>query len=178
MQKILGIKLEIIEELVKRFEGETQLRINRQTGAIVFDSKLLFDTDESDLKSSGKEFLDQFMPIYMSVLNDDRFRDMITEIIVEGHADKRGDYLHNLKLSQDRAYSVASYFLSEESDMFSGQELEHLREIVTANGRSFSVPVRNEDGTENLELSRRVEIQFRLTDEEMIRDLIAVVDVN
>ena len=175
MEKIIGVKKDIIQELIENFKGETQLKINPQTGAITFDSKLLFDFDKSVLKPEGKAFLDRFMPIYMSVLNDERFSDKISEIIVEGHADTQGTYLYNLKLSQERALSVASYFLSDTTKLFSEQELLHLREIVTANGRSFSVPILNPDGSVNPDLSRRVEIQFRLTDEEMINDLISIL---
>jgi len=175
LENILGIKREIIQELSEQFGNNAQLRINEQTGAIMFDSELLFDKDRAELKEAGKDFLRSFLPIYMNVLDSDQFRNMIAEIIIEGHADTRGTYLHNLELSQERALSVVSFFLSDESSLFPKAELERLRKIVTANGRSFSVPVLNADGTENLDLSRRVEIQFRLTDEQMIRDMASAI---
>ncbi|MBR6753527.1 MAG: hypothetical protein IKM05_05810 [Clostridia bacterium] len=42
---------------------------------------------------------------------------------------------------------------------------------MTAQGRSYSDPVYNPDGTVNMEASRRVEFKFRLKDEEMIAEM-------
>ena len=51
------------------------------------------------------------------------------------------------------------------------EELEKLREILTAKGRSYSDPIYNEDGTINMDASRRVEFKFRMKDSEMIDEI-------
>ena len=46
---------------------------------------------------------------------------------------------------------------------------------VTANGKSYSNPIYKEDGSVDLEASRRVEILFRLQDEEMIAEMMDIL---
>ena len=51
-----------------------------------------------------------------------------------------------------------------------------LRAVASATGRSYSSPVYKADGrTVDDEASRRVESQFRLKDEEMIREMIEIL---
>ena len=46
-----------------------------------------------------------------------------------------------------------------------------LKKLITANGRSYSAPIQNADGTINHERSRRVEIKFRLKEEEALQKI-------
>ena len=50
-----------------------------------------------------------------------------------------------------------------------------LQEKLTVNGHSMSNPILNEDGTVNMEASRRVEVKFRLKDEDMISEMSKIV---
>ena len=170
IDRIIGVKQEIIQALKEEFAKEDiDIAIDSETGAIIFDSQILYDTDKSELKKAGKQYLDRFLPVYVGVLFREEFKKDIAEIIIEGHADTRGGYMYNLGLSQDRAFSVAEYILSE-SKLGEEQQMQ-LRSIITANGRSYSHPIYNSDGTVNLDSSRRVEVKFRLKDDEMIREL-------
>ena len=47
---------------------------------------------------------------------------------------------------------------------------------MTANGRSYSNLIYDEDGKENQEASRRVEFKFRLKDEEMVEEMIKILN--
>ena len=47
---------------------------------------------------------------------------------------------------------------------------------MTANGRSWSDPVYNADGTVNADASRRVEFKFRLKDQEMIEEMSRILE--
>ena len=76
VSKIIGVKAEIIEDLRKELNN-VNLEIDGQTGAIQFDSEILFDTDKADLKTSGKKELDRFMKGYFKVLLNDKFRNHI-----------------------------------------------------------------------------------------------------
>lgn len=89
--------------------------------------------------------------------------------------DDRSDYLYNLELSQNRAFAVAQYCLDDKTTMFTGNKLEKVRSLVTANGRSFYELIYYDNGKVNRAASRRVEIQFRLKDDEMIQTLIETI---
>ena len=182
LEDIVGIRREIIEALSREFD-DTQLAVNQQTGAITLRSELLFDANSAELNTAGKEFLEEFFPKYVGILMGDEFRDYVAEIIIEGHTDTRRGYLFNLNLSQRRALAVAAYLLPDEEDIslhtlnaedsgiFSEEEKSMLRHIVTVNGRSWVDPVYDENHEVDLNASRRVEILFRLKDDEMIREM-------
>ena len=135
---------------------------------------ILYDRSAYKLKSDGRKFLDRFLPIYIGVLFGDDFREDIAEIIIEGHTDTESGYMYNLGLSQQRALSVVEYILSDSS--LSSSQKEQLRSIITANGRSFSNPVYNDKGKVDAARSRRVEVKFRLKDEEMILELQKILE--
>ncbi len=176
LDNIIGVRTELIEELREEF-GSSDLRVavDEKTGAITFDASILFDYNKSTLTASGKEFLAEFLPRYADVLLSPKYRDYISEILIEGHTDTEGDYLFNMELSQKRALSVAEYCLGDKSDILTPEQLEDLRSVISATGRSYSNPVYDENGEVDMEASRRVEFLFRLKDEEMIREMIEIL---
>ena len=174
LDQILGIRKSLVEELRKEF-SDTMLTVDAQSGAISFSTDLMFEYNSTVLQENGKTFLESFFPRYVEILMKDEFREYVSEIIIEGHADSKGSYLYNLELSQNRALAVASFFLSDTGDVFTSEERDLLRQIITANGRSWSHPILDENGKEDADASRRVEIQFRLKDEEMIRQMSEVL---
>ena len=176
MRQLIGIRTELVEALRQAFEGTAKVSVDSKTGAIMFDSSVLFDFNMSELRPEGEEFLKDFLPQYFNVLLSDEFRDYVSEIIIEGHTDDVGDYITNLELSQQRALAVATYCLEDESGIIDPGVTETLRDIVTANGRSYSNPIYSEDGTVNEEASRRVEIKFRLKEEEMVDEMMEILN--
>ena len=66
--------------------------------------------------------------------------------------------------------------MAGENSVLSESERKALQEVLTSSGKSFSNPVYNPDGTVDMEASRRVEILFRLKDEEMIREMIDILN--
>ena len=177
LDKIIGIRGELIEALRNEFEGsDLKVSVDPQTGAIEFDSHVLFDSGKYDIKESGAEFLDAFLPRYFNVLLSEGFRDFVSEIIIEGHTDSNSSYMYNLEISQQRALSVAKYCLDETTSTLTAKQIDELKKIVTANGRSYSNLIYDEDGKENQEASRRVEFKFRLKDEEMVEEMIKILN--
>mgnify|MGYP001852200585 FL=1 len=177
VSKIIGVKAEIIEDLKNELKN-VGLEIDNQTGAIQFNSEILFDTDKSTLKKGGKKELDRFMKGYFKVLLSDKFKNNIAEIIIEGHTDTDGTYNYNLELSQKRALIVSKYCLNNDKLDLSSDQKKYLRKIITANGRSFSNPIKKADGSIDKAKSRRVVFQFRLKDEEMIQELQDILQDN
>lgn len=168
---MVGVKYEIIEALNKEFvDSKLSVLIDEQTGAITFDSSILFAYDDYSISSEGAEFLSKFIPKYISVLLNDQFKEYISEIIIEGHTDTNGSYMYNLNLSQQRAFSVASYCLDEQKKILDIDSINSLRNILTANGRSYSDPVYKNEQID-MNASRRVVFKFRLKDDEMIESM-------
>ena len=176
MQELIGIRTELVEALREAFEGTATVSVDAKTGAIMFDSSVLFDFNESELKPEGESFIRDFLPHYFNVLLSDDFRDYVSEVIIEGHTDTDGDYITNLDISQQRALAVATYCLEDEGGVIDPDTVETLRNIVTANGKSYSNPIYNEDGTINMDASRRVEIKFRLREEEMVEQMMDILN--
>ena len=176
LDDIIGVRTELVEALSKEFNNsDLHVSVDETTGAITFDASILFDYNKSVLKPSGKEFLSEFLPRYVDVLLSPRYKDHISEILIEGHTDTEGSYLANLELSQKRALSVAEYCLGDDSGILTDSQLEALREVVSATGRSYSDPIYNEKGEIDMAASRRVEFLFQLKDEEMVREMIEIL---
>lgn len=167
---LVGVRSEIISDLSSAFaRNNIRATVDKTTGDIRLESQVFFETNSSEIKESGKEYLQRFLPVYLSVLMRDEYKDFVGEIIIEGHTDTAGSYITNLKLSQNRALTVATYCL--EMDTLSPDMKKELQNIMTATGRSYSDPVYNADGSVNMEASRRVEFKFRLKDAEMINEM-------
>ena len=176
LDNIIGVRSDLIEALRAEFENSNvHIAVDEKTGAITFDSSILFEYNASELKPSGEQFLKEFLPRYVSILLGPEYREYISEIIIEGHTDNEGTYIYNLDLSQERAYSVAEYCLSDDSGILNKSTLERLREVVSCTGRSYSDPILDDKGKVDQEASRRVEFLFRLKDEEMIREMIEIL---
>ena len=172
LEEIVGVRKALITELNRQMgEQNIQVQADQATGAIAFESEILFGFDRSELKEEGKTFFSTFMPVYMEVLLRPEFKDYIGEIIVEGHTDQKGNYFHNLQLSQQRAFSVAEFLLRNEELFMDEDTVETLRSLITVNGCADKELIYRSDGTIDEEKSRRVEIKFRLKDQEMIDEM-------
>ena len=179
LDKVIGVRSDLASALRDEFDGtDLKVSVDPSTGAITLDSSILFDVNKYDIKESGQEFLEDFLPRYIGVLLKTEFKEYISEIIIEGHTDTNGTYMHNLELSQDRALSVARFCVMDDSQVLSKEELEAIRPILTANGRSYSDPVYDVSGNVDMAASRRVEFKFRLTDEEMIEEMMNILSGN
>ena len=177
LDKLVGVKSELIEALKDEFDDtDLKVLVDPQTGSITFDSSILFDFNKYELKTSGKDFLKEFLPRYLSVLLSKKYNEYISEIIIEGHTDTQGDYLMNLELSQKRALSVATFCLDDTGEVLLSENVQVLRNIVTANGRSYSNPIYYTDGSVNMDASRRVEFKFRLKDEDMVNEMMNILN--
>ena len=137
---------------------------------------MLFESGRYELTAAGKQFVDQFLPVYLDVLFSEEYSVYVSEIIIEGHTDSDGGYLSNLELSQQRALAVASYVLGDSCKAVSADVKNQLRPVVTVNGRSFSDRIFDANGAEDKAASRRVVFKFRLTDEQMIQQLRQILE--
>ena len=177
IEDLVGVRTQIIADLSSALrEANISATVDPTSGAIALASDVLFATGESELTEAGRGRIDAFLPVYLDVLFSEEYRGYVSEIIIEGHTDSVGSYISNLLLSQQRAYSVASYVLADGYPYISEETREHLRQVTTANGRSESDLIYAADGTEDQSASRRVVFKFRLTDEQMVAQLQSILE--
>ena len=174
LQDIVGIRTDIIGALQSAFNNSA-MSVDAQTGSITFSSDVLFNYNSAVLTDASKQTLRETIPMYLGVLLRDEYQDYIAEIIIEGHTDTVGSYLSNQQLSYNRANSVARFCLDPGNGL-NETEIARLQQVLTVNGRSFSNPVYTAEapGAElqvDMDASRRVEIKFRLKEDEMIEKI-------
>ena len=109
---------------------------------------------------------------FLEVVANEEYRESIEEIRIEGHTDSDGGYLYNIQLSQDRAREVLDYCLSLVETSTEYEEMvDWVKFKITANGLSYSHPIFNADGSENKDLSRRVEFKVRTNAEKQLEEI-------
>ena len=176
IDNIIGVKAEVVESLQKEFNANNvSVNIDSATGALTLDANVMFDYNEWELTEEGMDALREVLPIYCKVLLSEEYKPYLAEIIIDGYTDTDGDYAYNLELSQQRSLAVAEYLLEVQWDFLTEQESIDLQDYLTVNGHSMSNPVLYEDGTVNMDASRRVEVKFRLKDDEMIQELNSIM---
>lgn len=171
LEKIVGMKQAIVSIIIDKFKKENlKIDIDARTGNIKLDDSILFSFGSAELKPEGKEFLKEFVPKYVEVFfGDNNVKPYITQIVIEGHTDNVGSYLSNLDLSQRRALSVVKFIFGEEMPYFKWKE--DLKKIITANGRSNILLIKDKYGDIDDTKSRRVEFQFKLDDEKANQEI-------
>jgi len=117
---------------------------------VTFDSGILFATNSSTLSNDAKTALKNFATT-MSDLPD-------TDIAIWGHTDNTGSDAVNEKLSLKRANAVESYL----------NQCGIATNRMTAEGKSYSLPVASNDTAEGRAQNRRVEV-YVYANEDMIK---------
>ena len=180
LQDIVGIRTDIIGALQSAFSNSA-MKVDAQTGSITFSSDVLFRYNSASLTTDSRETLKNIIPMYLDVLLADQFRDYIAEIIIEGHTDTDGSYQSNMELSYERANAVADFCLNKKNGL-DETKIEQLQKLLTVNGKSWSNPVYQKDAwgesTQEVDMpsSRRVEIKFRLKEDEMIEKIAGILE--
>lgn len=127
---------------------------------IIPDAILNFDFGKSTLRPPAETFLTETMPQYAIMMCGANGQD-VESFVIEGHTDDLGDDLRNLKLSQDRSFSV----------MVKGLEVireslpwayDCFQQKTSANGRGKQDLIRDVNGQLDRERSRRVVFKIHL----------------
>lgn len=148
-------------------ENSLTLRFNGNT-IKEFDGPKFFWRKPGDyeLNEDHKKILSDFFPRYIRVIYDEKFRNNVVEVRIEGHTDTQwygvgSPYIKNMELSQNRTRSVLEYSLNTISKH---DEREWAQEKITANGLSYSKLLL--PGQPTNERNRRVEFRI-VTDAEV-----------
>ncbi len=113
-----------------------------------------------------------FIEYVNTLLSNRNIADHLDKIIIEGHTDSDGGYLYNLELSQRRAYAVMNYLLKLDYI-----KKHNIKTKLVASGRSYLDPIMA-NGVEDKEASRRIEIKFRLTNEDAMYEIERILDAD
>jgi len=165
IKNLTGIRINVVNQL--RNTLGSSIMIDPKSGSIRFSSNILFNQGEFKLKPQAKQELSKIVKKYIhTLLFDDSIKPYIENITIEGHTDTVGSYLSNLALSQKRALEVMKFLYEDDPD----NRALYAR-YLSASGRSYSDLITNEFGDEDKEASRRIEIKFRIKNEQAVKEL-------
>lgn len=178
------IKHEIYEALFWEFKDDLpkwNAELDEQTLTLRFkEPDILFGVGSDVLTPKFQQILNDFLPRYVNVISQDKFKDYIEEIRIEGHTDpfwagaetRNQEYLNNMNLSQSRTRAVLSYAINMPQLQ---PKLEWIIQRITANGLSSSQPIFS-NGTIDAKLSRRVDFRIRTKADEKLNELAKELD--
>lgn len=148
---LIGKKMDKQAEEIKKQVPNAKVERVGEGINIEFESKVLFDYDQSGLKTEAKTSLNEFVTILK------KFPD--TNIEIQGHTDNKGSDAYNDALSQRRANAVMVYLID--------RGIANSRMNPKAMGENY--PKYTNDTEEGRSLNRRVE--FLITaNEKMVSD--------
>jgi len=166
---LTGIKLKVIAKL-KEALGD-KIDIDRRSGTLRLSSNILFDKGSATLKNVAKsELKSLFIDYIETLISDSDIRKYLDLIVIEGHTDSDGSFMYNLELSQKRAYAVMNYLLSLDY-----VKRHNIKDKLVASGRSYLDPILV-NGIEDKDASRRIEIKFRLKNQEAMQEIEKILD--
>lgn len=146
-----------------------------------------FKPDQDRIRSRFRSILNDFLPKYLAVIAQDKYKDKIAEVRIEGHANNPNEgnndietYLEGIRWSQRRAKKVLEY--SVESSSFQSFDYKTKRRLefwMVANGYGYGRTLDQTGGYTQIsnneiceECSRRVEFRIITISEQVIADII------
>lgn len=136
-------------------KGPAEVIADQAVKVTLDERSIHFKTNKSDLNSDSQKVLSRISEFLLARL------DSWEQMRVEGHTDSRGKVKHNIKLSYDRATSVARFMVEK--------GIEGKR--VTVKGHGSSQPIDSNENEEAWKLNRRVELRI-----EGVKDAIQFAD--
>ena len=169
IKSLTGIKLKVVAALKEALGNK--IDIDKKTGSLKLASNILFEVGQSSLRDEAKVELKKAFEQYIGTLvTNKEIRSHLDKIIIEGHTDSDGSYIYNLNLSQKRALAVMEYLLTLDFT-----KKHNIRPLMTASGRAYLDAIKV-NGVEDKEASRRIEIKFRLKNEDAMHEIEKVLD--
>ena len=185
-EEFKATKEELYQELDSVFRDDFakwQVELDKDLSIKFTNPEVLFASGKTEIRSYFQEILSSFLPKYFDILLQDKYRDKISEIRIEGHTDTvpapnydRDPYIGNIILSQLRSAQVLKYF--REMDYYknlTSEEEQNLQFWLTANGLSFGRTLdENKELTlisgkpANNNFSRRVEFRIVTTSDKLV----------
>ena len=178
-------KESLYNDLNKEFRDDFQkwnLELDRDLTIKFTNPEVLFESGKSDITPKFQSILVEFFPKYLSIILQEKYKDKIAEIRIEGHTDNvaiyktEDSYIDNIELSQNRSRNVLSFLRNLKFYKSLDYKKEKMLKFwITANGLSYG---RTLDNNKNLtytsnkpidkENSRRVEFKIVTSSEKLV----------
>lgn len=189
-EEFKATKDQLFSELQNTFRDdfkEWDMVLDKDLSIKFTNPDVLFQPAQVYIRPRFATILDDFLPRYFEVLLQEKYRDRIAEIRIEGHTDTKpayrynnDPYIGNVILSQLRSAEVLKYFrqLPFYRNLAKDQE-RRLQFLTTANGLSYGRTL-DENGELTVEsnqpandrLSRRVEFRIITSTEALVEKVI------
>lgn len=185
-EEFKATKEQLYSELENEFKDDFkkwQVELDKDLSIKFTNPDVLFESGQATIRPYFVQILDDFLPRYFNVLMQEKYKDKIAEIRIEGHTDTvaapkfdRDPYIGNVILSQLRSAQVLKHFrtMSYYQNLSSVNELR-LQFWLTANGLSYGRTLDDEKQltaisglTANNNFSRRVEFRIITTSERLV----------
>ncbi|MAD45781.1 MAG: cell envelope biogenesis protein OmpA [Oceanospirillaceae bacterium] len=174
------LRVQLYEDLKNEFEPDMATwgaELDKDLTFRFNNTDVLFDKGQAELKPEFKDILADFFPRYMQIIAQPKYRNDILEVRIEGHTSSSWSgalsdddaYIRNMDLSQERTRSTLGFLLGLQAVH---NDKRWLKSHLTANGLSSAKVIRNDDGSENGDRSRRVEFHVRTDAESRIATIL------
>lgn len=143
---------------VRAKEKKLGLEIDHSTYTISFGDKASFAFNSFQLAATAQEALRASVPLLLELEPQEKGKNWLKRIHIEGYTDAKGSYLYNVNLSLNRAQAVVCALFSAELPT---TQQNKLRQLLIIDGASVT------GIKESAEESRRVEVrlEFRQADD-------------
>jgi outer membrane protein OmpA-like peptidoglycan-associated protein len=148
----IRLLLERMRQATKDYPGVTI-----RARSVDFGDRARFDTDSHKLSIEQAKVLRGFVPKVLAAARDPLGEKWLKRVVVEGFADPRGTYLHNLNLSLQRSERVLCALMAgpeNTPDALAEADRLLVRELFLVGGSSFNA------FKDSLEESRRIELKL------------------
>lgn len=147
-EEFKATKEELYNELNTVFNNDLQrweVQLGKDLSIKFTNPDVLFESGKTDIRPYFSSILNEFLPKYFDIILQNKYKDKISEIRVEGHTDNvpaanydSDPYIANTLLSQKRSTEVIKFF--RKSDYFNRLPIEKtnlIEFLLTANGLSY-----------------------------------------
>lgn len=185
-EEFKATKEQLYSELENEFKDDFkkwQVELDKDLSIKFTNPDVLFESGQTTIRPDFIKILDDFLPRYFNVLMQEKYKDKIAEIRIEGHTDTvaapkydKDPYIGNVILSQLRSAQVLKHFRNMEYyKNLTKKDEQKLQFWLTANGLSYGRTLDNEKQltaisgkSANNNLSRRVEFRIITTSENLV----------
>ena len=187
-------KEELYNELDSVFKADFQewkVKLDKDLSIKFTNPDVLFQSGKTSIRPFFSIILDDFLPRYFEIILQDKYKDKIAEIRIEGHTDTvpapdfdKDPYIANLLLSQKRSAEVVKYLRNMRYfKSIASEKINLIEFLLTANGLSFGRTVDNNGKLTiisklpiNNKKSRRVEFRIITTSDKLIERVLKEIE--
>ena len=180
------VTLDLYEELDKALSPKKEewgIEVSEDLTVKFNNTEVLFNQDSSLIRKEFEKILDEFIPIYFTIINKEKYNESVKEVKIEGHTAAtspiHNTYIKTVKLSQDRSRSILEYILNHSwftnlSEKNSNKIIFWLSPNGFGYGRAvdkFGEYVYHSNNTIS-PISRRVEFRIITSTDELVEEII------